>query len=109
MLTRGKAELEEAVLAEGGVAAAMRTRQEWLAHPQAAAVAAAELVELGPLVSDTAGTPGASAEPSETGSSPVRSRLSRLSCRNRLRTLRSLRRPSEVRPSGRCPEYGSWT
>jgi crotonobetainyl-CoA:carnitine CoA-transferase CaiB-like acyl-CoA transferase len=37
-------ELEEAVFAAGGIAAAVRTRSEWLAHPQGAAVAAEPLV-----------------------------------------------------------------
>ncbi|SFK04223.1 CoA-transferase family III [Amycolatopsis sacchari] len=31
---RGAEDVQEAVLAEGGAAAAMRTREEWLAHPQ---------------------------------------------------------------------------
>jgi crotonobetainyl-CoA:carnitine CoA-transferase CaiB-like acyl-CoA transferase len=58
---RGKEELEEAVVAEGGAAAAMRTRDEWLAHPQAAALAAAtgpgaQPYETGPLASEEAGS-----------------------------------------------------
>lgn len=37
-------ELHEAVVAAGGVAAAMRTRDEWLAHPQGRAIAIEPLV-----------------------------------------------------------------
>lgn len=44
--------LEQAVIAAGGCAAAMRTRADWLAHPQGAAVAAE------PLVWREAGTEG---------------------------------------------------
>ncbi|GAA4595330.1 CoA transferase [Planotetraspora phitsanulokensis] len=39
-------DVEEAVTREGGCAAAMRTRQEWLAHPQGRAVAELPLVGL---------------------------------------------------------------
>lgn len=46
-------ELEEAVTVAGGVAAAMRTREEWRAHPQGVAVSAE------PLLRVSAGTPGA--------------------------------------------------
>src|SRR4051794_12356198 len=45
---RGAVETESAVDDAGGAAAALRTRQEWAAHPQAAAVAARPLVELTP-------------------------------------------------------------
>lgn len=38
--------LEEEVVAEGGVAAAMRTREEWRATPQAAALAGLPLIDL---------------------------------------------------------------
>ncbi|GAA0409682.1 CoA transferase [Microbispora corallina] len=44
--SRTAADVEEAVTREGGCAAAMRSRAEWLAHPQAAAVAALPLVGL---------------------------------------------------------------
>ncbi|GII58987.1 CoA transferase [Planotetraspora thailandica] len=43
---RTACEIEEAVTREGGCAAAMRSRQEWLTHPQAAAVAGSPLVGL---------------------------------------------------------------
>ncbi|QFU91361.1 E-cinnamoyl-CoA:R-phenyllactate CoA transferase [Amycolatopsis sp. YIM 10] len=39
-------EVQEAVIAAGGAAALMRTRQDWLNHPQGAAVAGQPLVEL---------------------------------------------------------------
>ncbi|MEU6414517.1 CoA transferase [Microbispora sp. NPDC046933] len=41
---RTAVEIEEAVIREGGCAAAMRSRAEWLAHPQARAVAGLPLV-----------------------------------------------------------------
>lgn len=43
---RSAAEVEEAVVAAGGCAAAMRTRTEWMSHPQGEAVAGLPLVEL---------------------------------------------------------------
>lgn len=45
-------ELEQAVIEAGGVSAAMRTREEWAAHPQGAAVRAEPLLHRAP------GTPG---------------------------------------------------
>ncbi|MCW4386411.1 CoA transferase [Salinibacterium sp. SYSU T00001] len=45
-------ELEDAVVEAGGVAAAMRTRDQWLEHPQGAAVSAE------PLLYRETGTPG---------------------------------------------------
>src|SRR3954447_1148829 len=47
-------EMETAVVAAGGAAAALRSREEWAAHPQAAEVARRPLVE----VSTVAGTGG---------------------------------------------------
>ena len=46
---RGRFELEDAIAEAGGVAAAMRTREEWLAHPQSAVVAGRPLVAMAPL------------------------------------------------------------
>ncbi|MEV7887207.1 CoA transferase [Streptomyces sp. NPDC002817] len=46
---RSALEIEEAVYAAGGLAVALRTPQEWAAHPQAVAVAARPLVERGRL------------------------------------------------------------
>ncbi|WP_432931240.1 CoA transferase [Microbispora sp. CA-135349] len=46
---RTAVEIEEAVIGEGGCAAAMRTRAEWLAHPQARALAGLPLVGVSPL------------------------------------------------------------
>src|SRR3954451_11539862 len=43
---RGRFEIEDAVAEAGGTAAAMRTREEWLAHPQSAAVARWPLVAI---------------------------------------------------------------
>ncbi|GAA5164482.1 CoA transferase [Amycolatopsis dongchuanensis] len=48
---RGAEDVQEAVLAEGGAAAAMRGREEWLAHPQGQVLAESPLVawdSLGP-------------------------------------------------------------
>lgn len=45
-------ELEQAVIDAGGVAAALRSRDDWLAHPQGSAVAAEPLLHRAP------GTPG---------------------------------------------------
>ncbi|MGR3321381.1 MAG: CoA transferase [Pseudooceanicola sp.] len=42
--TRDKDELETAIVAAGGVAAAMRSRSEWRAHPNGAAVASEPLI-----------------------------------------------------------------
>lgn len=47
--SRTAIEIEEAVIREGGCAAAMRTRAEWLAHPQSRAVAGLPLVGLARL------------------------------------------------------------
>lgn len=46
MAMRTSVEVEDAVVAAGGVAAAVRTTPEWLAHPAGAAVAAQPLLEL---------------------------------------------------------------
>ncbi|MDN3021202.1 CoA transferase [Streptomyces sp. S.PB5] len=46
---RSALEVEESVYAAGGLAVALRTPQEWAAHPQAAAVASRPLVEHGRL------------------------------------------------------------
>ncbi|MCJ2061976.1 CoA transferase [Methylobacterium sp. J-088] len=45
---RAKAELEAAILAEGGCAAEMRGLADWAAHPQGRAVAAESLVQVDP-------------------------------------------------------------
>ena len=45
---RSRFDVESAVLAAGGAAAALRTRAEWLAHEQSAAVAARPLVAVSP-------------------------------------------------------------
>ena len=42
-------EVESAVVTAGGAAAEMRTREEWLAHPQGQAVASLPLVDLTPI------------------------------------------------------------
>ncbi|MEU6402007.1 CoA transferase [Streptomyces sp. NPDC046985] len=46
---RGALETEEAVCAAGGLAVALRTAEEWAAHPQGSAAAARPLVERGRL------------------------------------------------------------
>lgn len=46
---RERFELEAAIAEAGGVAAAMRTREEWLAHPHSAVVAERPLVAMAPL------------------------------------------------------------
>lgn len=46
---RGRFELEDAIAEAGGVAAAMRTRAEWLAHPHSAAVAGRPVVAMASL------------------------------------------------------------
>ena len=46
---RGRFELEDAIAEAGGVAAAMRTREEWLAHPHSAVVAGRPVVAMTPL------------------------------------------------------------
>ncbi|WP_433218288.1 CoA transferase [Microtetraspora malaysiensis] len=51
--SRTSVEIEDAVIREGGCAAAMRSREEWLAHPQAETVAGTPLVALSRL--DSAG------------------------------------------------------
>ncbi len=43
----GKDKLETAIVHAGGVSAAMRTRKEWMAHPQGRAVAAEPLIKWG--------------------------------------------------------------
>ncbi|MBO9577668.1 MAG: CoA transferase [Microbacteriaceae bacterium] len=43
---RDAAELEEAIMAAGGCAAAVRDREEWAAHPQAAAIAGMPLFRI---------------------------------------------------------------
>ena len=48
VVTWAKAELEAAVVGEGGCAAEMRTTAEWAAHPQGQAVAAEPLVDVTP-------------------------------------------------------------
>jgi crotonobetainyl-CoA:carnitine CoA-transferase CaiB-like acyl-CoA transferase len=50
---RSAVEIEEAVVAAGAAAAALRTRNEWRVHPQYAAVAARPLVEVTPRPSST--------------------------------------------------------
>lgn len=57
--------LEQAVVAAGGCAAAMRTRAEWLAHPQGMAVAAE------PLVWREDGTEGPAVRPSPRPDRPL--------------------------------------
>ncbi len=57
---RTAVEIEEAVIHEGGCAAAMRSRAEWLAHPQARALAGLPLVGVSRLS-------GGDGRPSETG------------------------------------------
>ena len=47
---RGRFELEDAIAEADGVAAAMRTREEWAAHPQSAVVAGRPVLAMGPLV-----------------------------------------------------------
>ncbi|NED72571.1 hypothetical protein G3I51_09480, partial [Streptomyces sp. SID9944] len=42
---RSALDIEESVYAAGGLAVALRTPEQWAAHPQAAAVAARPLVE----------------------------------------------------------------
>lgn len=49
---RERFELEDAIAEAGGVAAAMRTRQEWLAHPHSAVVAGRPVVAMAPLAGD---------------------------------------------------------
>ncbi len=68
---RAAVDVEEAVLAAGAAAAALRTRGEWRAHPQAAAIALRPLVEV------------------TTGSTPLRPTRSRLHAHagDRLRVL----------------------
>jgi hypothetical protein len=53
---RSAADLEETVIALGGAAAALRTGEEWRAHPQSAAIARRPLVEMavGPATSGSA-------------------------------------------------------
>ncbi|MEY9859012.1 crotonobetainyl-CoA:carnitine CoA-transferase CaiB-like acyl-CoA transferase [Catenulispora sp. GAS73] len=46
---RRRFELEDAIAEAGGVAAAMRTREEWLAHPHSAAVGGRPVVAMGAL------------------------------------------------------------
>ncbi|GAA1989778.1 CoA transferase [Catenulispora subtropica] len=58
---RGRFEVEDAIAEAGGVAAAMRTRDEWLAHEQSGAVAARPLAAIGPVAaaSSAGGASGA--------------------------------------------------
>ncbi|MEC3981571.1 CoA transferase, partial [Amycolatopsis sp. H20-H5] len=49
VFARSAREVETAVVGAGGAAAAMRTREDWLAHPQGQAVAGLPLVELSPI------------------------------------------------------------
>jgi CoA-transferase family III len=51
-------DLEEAVVQQGGAAAAMRTREEWAAHPQGAAVAAEPIVQRREVALDGSGGAG---------------------------------------------------
>ncbi|MDQ0279436.1 crotonobetainyl-CoA:carnitine CoA-transferase CaiB-like acyl-CoA transferase [Arthrobacter silviterrae] len=46
--SRSGVELEDAIVAANGCAAVMHSRQQWLAHPQGAAIAAEPLVHWGP-------------------------------------------------------------
>ena len=52
---RAAVEVETAVVAAGGAAAALRSREEWGAHPQSAAVARRPLVEVSAVPVDGAG------------------------------------------------------
>ncbi|MFF4778794.1 CoA transferase [Microtetraspora fusca] len=65
--SRTSVEIEDAVIREDGCAAAMRSRKEWLAHPQAEAVARTPLVALSRLDS-TGPSPDRAAR---TGSRPL--------------------------------------
>jgi hypothetical protein len=66
---RSATDVEESVVSAGAAAAALRTRQEWRAHPQSAAVAERPLVEvtLGeqtpPFGAGESGVPGAEERP----------------------------------------------
>ncbi|WP_203991411.1 CoA transferase [Sphaerisporangium rufum] len=60
---RAALEMEEMIVAAGGCAAAMRTREQWHDHPQSRAVAAEPLIRLRPM--RPAGRP-------DTGSAPGR-------------------------------------
>lgn len=65
--SRTGAEIEEAVTREGGCAAMMRSRAEWLAHPQGRAVAESPLIGISRLdraiSGEDAGSSGASGAP----------------------------------------------
>jgi crotonobetainyl-CoA:carnitine CoA-transferase CaiB-like acyl-CoA transferase len=63
---RGAVEVEEAVVAAGGCAAAVRDEATWAAHPQGAAIAAAPLLEL----KRTTG-PAPALDPLAAGASPA--------------------------------------
>jgi len=60
---RGAEELEEAVFAAGGCAAALRTADAWSAHPQGVAVAAEPLAHVHPGDEGRAGVPGPADRP----------------------------------------------
>lgn len=47
VLLWGKDQLEQSIVEAGGVAAAMRTRQEWCIHPQGKAIASEPLIQWG--------------------------------------------------------------
>ena len=65
----GAEELEDTVMAEGGCAAALRSAEEWAAHPAGAAVGAAQLIGTHPTAAATAplllGRPRNDARPAE--------------------------------------------
>ncbi|GAA4563712.1 CoA transferase [Planotetraspora kaengkrachanensis] len=60
-------DIEEAVTREGGCGATMRTRREWLAHPQGRAVAELPLVGLSRLTVSAAPAPGEGGEAAAGG------------------------------------------
>ena len=65
MARRRAAEVEDAVFAEGGVTAQVRSAAEWTAHPQGAAVGAEPLVSLAVVGDASARERPASARPAE--------------------------------------------
>ena len=70
----GAVELEDAIVAEGGCAAAVRTEAEWREHPAGAALADAPLVawaDPAARPSGTASRPAPAARPSGTASRPA--------------------------------------
>ncbi|UNS99976.1 CoA transferase [Streptomyces tubbatahanensis] len=65
LASRRAREVEEVVFREGGLAVVVRTPEEWVAHPQRQAVAAAPLVAVGGL--DAAPTPALEGPPGPGG------------------------------------------